>query len=122
MQRQALSAIFASAALLPFAAAHAAPRVLTDADLVTYAAAPYDHAAMMGKNITLGLHRNVAVVVDFPCSDVCPNYTTQIIHYDVAPGATCDAVGGVTQSRMVPSGIAVMKRDFCIPKPLATGH
>jgi hypothetical protein len=122
MQQWTLGVV-ASAALLPFAnAVCAAPRVLTDADLVAYAAASYDHRAMMGKHIILGLHRGVAVVAEFPCSDVCPDYTTRIIHYDLAPGAACEAAGGVTQSRGVPMGIAVMKRDFCVPKPLATGH
>jgi hypothetical protein len=121
--QRSLAALLMSAVLVPpVSAACAAPRVLTDADLVAYAAAPYDHRAMMGKHIKLGLHRGVAVVVDFPCSDVCPDYTTQIIHYDVAAGVACAAAGGVTQSRMVPFSISVMKRDFCIPKPLATGH
>ena len=51
---------------------------------------------MMGKRITLGRHHGVPVVVEFPCSDICPQYTTQIIHYDIAPGAACEAAGGVT--------------------------
>jgi hypothetical protein len=100
----------------------AAPRELSDADLVAYAHAPYDARAMMGKQITLGRHHGVPVVVEFPCSDICPQYTTQIIHYDAPPGAACAAAGGVTQTRSVPFSIAVIKRDFCVPKPLASGH
>jgi hypothetical protein len=59
-------------------------------------------------------------VADFPCSDLCPAYTTRIIHYDVAPGPPCDAAGGVTQLRLVPFSIGTREEAFCIPKPLAT--
>jgi hypothetical protein len=98
------------------------PRKLSDADLIAYAGAPYDKAAMMEKRITLGLHHGVPVVVEFPCSDICPQYTTQIIHYDVAPGAACAAIGGVTQTRRVPFSIAVVEKPFCVPKPLVAGR
>ena len=117
-----LAAVLAGAVVLSAQACSAAPRNLSDADLVAYAHAPYDAGAMMGKQITLGLHRGVPVVVEFPCSDICPQYTTQIIHYDAPPGAACAAAGGVTQTRSVPFSIAVIQRDFCIPKPLASGH
>jgi hypothetical protein len=99
----------------------AAP-VLTDADLVAYAARPYDKAAMMEKRITIGVHHGVPVIVDFPCSDICPQYTTQVIHYDLGPGAPCAAAGGVTVTRMVPFSIAVVEKQFCVPKVLAKGR
>ncbi len=99
--------------------AFAAPQNLSDADLVAYAARPYDHAAMMFKHITLGLYNGAPVVAEFPCSDVCPEYTTRVIHLDIAPGEACAAAGGVTESRRVPFSIATVERDFCIPKPLA---
>jgi len=116
-----LAAGLAGAALLSAHAA-AAPRNLSDADLVAYAAAPFDHAAMMFKRITLGLHHGAPVVVEFPCSDICPQYTTQIIHYDLAPGAACAAAGGVTVTRRVPFSIAMVDKAFCVPKPLAAGR
>lgn len=100
----------------------AAPRDLSDADLIGYAASPFDHAAMMGRRIAVGRHRGVAVVADFPCSDICPQYTRRIVHYDVPPGAACEAAGGVTQNREVPYSIAVVQKPFCIPKPLATAR
>jgi hypothetical protein len=104
---------------MPEAPRAAGPKQLSDADLVAYAASTFDHRAMMGKHIVVGLHRGRRVIADFPCSDICPDYTTRIIHYDVAPGASCVAAGGVTESRRVPVSIAVMDKDFCIPKPLA---
>jgi hypothetical protein len=100
----------------------AAPRSLSDADLTAYAVSPFDHAAMMEKHVVVGLHHGVAVVADFPCSDICPQYTRRIIHYDVAPGAACTAAGGVTQMRETPYSIAVIQKPFCIPKPLATAR
>jgi hypothetical protein len=101
-------------------AAAAQPRGLSDADLVAYAASPFDHLAMMEKHVTVGLNHGVTVVADFPCSDICPQYTTRIIHYDVAPGARCTAAGGVTQTRRVPYSIAMIDKPFCIPKALAS--
>jgi len=117
-------ALTATALLCAIAAtpAAAAPRTLSDADLVAYAAQPYDKAAMMFKQVTIGLHHGVAVVAEFPCSDICPAYTTRIVHYAVAPGPACTAAGGVTQTRRVPYSIAVINKDFCVPKPLASGH
>jgi hypothetical protein len=105
------------AASQPVAAAE--PRELTDVELIAYDARPFDHAAMMGKRVTIGLYDGARVVADFPCSDVCPNYTTRIVHLDVAPGAACAAAGGVTEARRVPFSIAMVERDFCVPRPLA---
>lgn len=94
-------------------------RLLTDADLTRYAAASFDKRAMMFKQERLGRHHGVAVVADFPCGDVCPDYTTRIIHYDVAPGPACAKAGGVEEIKMIPRGIAVMRQPFCVPKVLA---
>jgi hypothetical protein len=94
-------------------------RQLTDADLTAYAAKPYDKAAMMEQTVTLGTHHGVTVVVDFPCSDVCPNYTTRIIHYGIGPGPACTAAGGVSVIREVPYSIAVVEKEFCVPKVVA---
>ena len=119
-----LLAAFAIAAngLWAQADAEAKPRQLSDADLVAYAARPFDKAAMMEQRVVVGLHHGVPVVAEFPCSDVCPDYTTRIIHYDLTPGAACSAAGGVTQPRRVPYSIAMIVKDFCIPGPLASAH
>jgi hypothetical protein len=115
------AAVLASAALFSLQRAIAAPASLSDADLIAYVAQPYDHAAMMGRRITIGLYRGAPLVAEFPCSDICPQYTTRIVHYDIAPGAACEAAGGVTQWRRVPFSIAMVEREFCIPGPLAAG-
>jgi len=93
-------------------------RALTDADLVAYNARPFDKAAMMGHQLTLGVHHGTPVIVDFPCGDVCPQYTIRIIHYAVGPGPACQAIGGVTVTQDVPRSIATVPTDFCEPKAL----
>jgi len=112
----------AGVALLAPQRAIAGPPNLSDADLVAYAAKPFDHMTMMFKRITIGLYHGAPVIAEFPCSDVCPQYTTRIIRFDIAPGAACAAAGGVTQVRRVPFSIAMVEREFCIPKPLAAGN
>jgi hypothetical protein len=110
------------APLLAFAAIPAiadAVRQLTDADLLAYAAKPFDKGAMMFHRLALGLHHGAPVVADFPCGDICPNYTIRIIHYDAAPGPACAKIGGVTVTREVPQSIAVIKQSFCVPAVLA---
>ena len=102
------------------AAADPVARDLSDADLVAYAKAGFDKGAMMERRITLGRHHGALVIVDFPCSDICPDYTTRVIHYDVGPGAPCDAIGGATVTRAVPYSIAVIEKQFCVPKVLAS--
>ncbi|HEY1751484.1 MAG TPA: hypothetical protein VGG29_09475 [Caulobacteraceae bacterium] len=107
------------AALALAAPALAQTRQLSDADLVAYAARPFDKEAMMGRQVTLGLHNGAPVVADFPCSDLCPAYTVRIIHYEAPPGPACERIGGVTRNELVPRGIGVAEEPFCVPKPLA---
>ena len=89
--------------------------LLTDADIAAYAARPWDKAAMKDLHILLGFHNGGRVVVDFPCGDVCPDYTTRIIHYAVAPGPGCGGLGGVLRYADVPTGLPANRRAFCVP-------
>jgi hypothetical protein len=109
--------MFVPLLLLVLAAAPAADTLSDDA-LVAYAAQSYDKAEKFGHRDVLGIHHGVEVVADFPCSDVCPNYTVRIIHYDVEPGPDCDKIDGVARDSMVPFSIAVIRRAFCVPKVL----
>ena len=98
--------------------APATPRALTDADLMAYAAAPFDKRAMMFKRVALGRHRGLPVVAVHPCGDVCPVYTRRIVHYDV-PLADCVRRGGVIREELVPRGPAVGRQPYCKPAVLA---
>lgn len=92
---------------------------LDDAALRTYAASDFDKAALMHTTVELGRHHGQPVVAEFPCSDVCPQYTIRIIHYQLADGVSCDSVGGVTKDILVPVAITVRKKSFCVPKAIA---
>ena len=99
----------------------AAPtRTLTDGDIAAYAAQPFDKRAMMFKHVVLGLHHGVQVSADFPCGDICPDYTRRIIHYDLADGSPCASVGGLDVKELIPRGPAVFPQTFCEPKAAAT--
>jgi hypothetical protein len=95
----------------------AAAKRLSDADLLRYAAAPFDKRKMMFKREVVGRHRGTLVVASHPCGDVCPAYTRRIVHYDVDVAA-CGRVGGVVADEFVPRGPAVMRQAFCKPAVL----
>ena len=94
------------------------PGMLDDAALAAYAAKPFDKRAMMGTTAELGRNHGVSVVAEFPCADVCPQYTVRIIHYRLPEGSDCTAAGGVEKTVAVPVAIAVLPRTFCVPKVL----
>lgn len=115
---------FVLATLLGLAGAGCATRAnesapLDDAALKAYAAQSFDKHAMMGQTVELGRNHGVPVVAEFPCSDVCPQYTVRIIHYRLPPGADCAGAGGVEKSVLVPVAITVLPKAYCVPRALA---
>ena len=94
------------------------PVQMDAAALQAWAGQPWDKAALMNTTVALGRYRNVPVVAEFPCSDVCPQYTVRIIHYQLPPEASCASVGGVEKEVLVPIAITVRPKTFCIPEPL----
>jgi hypothetical protein len=97
------------------------PGVLDDAALAAYAARPFDKKASMGQTVELGRNHGLPVVAEFPCADVCPQYTVRIIHYRLPEGTDCAAAGGVEKTVGVPVAIAVLPKTFCVPKALVAG-
>lgn len=95
------------------------PKVLSDADLIAFRQSRYDQADKMFKHEVLGIHNGVRVLVDYPCSDLCPDYTTRIIHYDKPQTKSCAQIGGVLVMLDVPRGIGMDREQFCVPKVLA---
>ncbi|HEV7659960.1 MAG TPA: hypothetical protein VGO55_08960 [Allosphingosinicella sp.] len=100
--------------------AQPAPGPISDQAIAAYTARPYNKAAMMGRHLVLGVHNGVRVVVDFPCGDICPDYTTRIVHYDVAVGAACARARGVVRHAIVAQGPAAFRQAFCVPRVLGT--
>lgn len=96
----------------------ASPGTLDDAALLAYAKKPWDKAAMMHTTVPLGRYRGAPVVAEFPCGDVCPQYTQRVIHFDLPAGADCAAVGGVEDEVLMPVAITVRPKRFCFPKVL----
>ena len=121
MPRMSLG-IIAACCLCMAAAAHAAPpRGLDDAALRAYAGRPWSKAALMNRTVELGRLRGVPVVAEFPCADVCPQYTVRIIHYRLPADTRCSAVGGVERTVLVPVAIAMLSKTMCIPAALVAG-
>ena len=117
--RRATLVVIAVAAFAAAVAGCAQSRALTEAWLLEYASTPYDKGEHAFSRQVLGTLNEVDVVAEFPCSDVCPDYTVRIIHFDVGPGAGCTAIGGVERTVVVPIAIAAMQKAFCFPSVLA---
>ncbi|CAM4019735.1 Lipoprotein [Psychrobacter arenosus] len=116
----ALSSLIIS--LMALASCVSAPtneNTMTDAQLVQLAKQT-DRKPVEGEpNLVVGVHNGTKVIEEFHCSDLCPQNTVRIVHYDVASGPTCDAIGGVTKSILVPIAITVMPKAYCFPKVIA---
>lgn len=96
---------------------NAPDRELTDADLLKMAAQPFDKGRVMNMSYSVGRHHGMPVRVDFPCGDICPDYTAKIIRYDVEPGA-CPRDYGEVLTVGVPGGAALLLHNFCFPRVL----
>ena len=107
---------FLAAAFGLLAAASASARSISEAELLAYASTPYD--SVENKKIALGGLDGTQVVADFICSDICPDYTVRVIHYELRADQTCSSVGGVEKALSIPVGIAATDRVFCFPKVL----
>jgi hypothetical protein len=92
---------------------------LTDNALLNFYHEPYQKIKVMNTQKELGYYHGGKVVVDYPCSDVCPDYTKRIISIQLGENQTCDSVNGSTISIGIPEGIALKNEDFCVPKILS---
>ena len=120
MPRLAISSLVVLCALVNASCATRAgePHALTAAAMQAWADQPWDKAALMHTIVVLGNYQGVPVVAEHPCSDVCPQYTIRIIHYQLPPETSCASVGGVEEKVLVPIAITVLPRTFCVPEPL----
>ena len=92
---------------------------LTDADLIRAAEQKESSPTEGAQRRIIGVHNGIEVVKSFQCSDLCPQNTLRVIYYDVPADATCESVGGVTKSILVPIAITVMPKKYCFPKAIA---
>ena len=91
---------------------------LTDDQIARAASAPFDKKAKMGAHDILGEVGKVKVVADYYCSDVCPQYTMRVVHFDANPRTDCGKAGGLVKTYIIPRGIAAVPEAFCVPKVL----
>lgn len=115
-------ALTLSALLLSLTACVSLPTnedTLTDADLIRAAQQKENPPTEGTQQWVIGYHHGVAVVKSFQCSDLCPQNTLRVIYYDVPIDATCESIGGVTKSILVPFAIGVKAKEYCFPKAIA---
>jgi hypothetical protein len=94
------------------------PGTLDAAALQAWAGKPWDKAALMHTTVEVGRYRGVPVVAEHPCSDVCPQYTVRIVHFQLPADTSCASVGGVEKQVLVPIAITVRSKTFCVPDAL----
>ncbi|MGP5438382.1 hypothetical protein ACTXLR_02870 [Psychrobacter faecalis] len=92
---------------------------LTDADLIRAAQQKEDAPTEGAQQWNIGYHHGIAVVKSFQCSDLCPQNTLRVIYYDVPTDATCESIGGMSKSILVPFAIGVKAKEYCFPKMIA---
>lgn len=91
---------------------------LTDEDLLNYAKSFNESKeSMVFDNFILGYHQGVPVRAWFPCSDICPDYTVMVLHYNISI-EECESINGSVTSLYIPVGIGASMEDFCVPKVL----
>lgn len=111
-----------SALIISLAACVTAPTnedTLTDADLIRAAEQKESAPSEGAQQWVIGYHNGTEVIKSFQCSDLCPENTLRIIYYNVPKDATCESIGGVTKSILVPIAITVIPKDYCFPKVIA---
>ena len=92
---------------------------LTDADLIRAAEQKESSPTEGAQQRIIGYHHGIAVVKSFQCSDLCPQNTLRVIYYDVPADTTCESIGGVTKSILVPFAIGVKAKVYCFPQAIA---
>ena len=115
-------AITLNALLLSLSACVSLPTnedTLTDADLIRAAQQKENMPTEGAQQWVIGVHNGIEVVKSFQCSDLCPQNTLRVIYYDVPADATCESIGGVTKSILVPFAISVKAKEYCFPQAIA---
>lgn len=92
-------------------------QVLSEESILAYATTPFDEAPE--NYVVLGELNGNQVVVEFKCSDICPDYTVRIVRYELKENESCSDIGGVEKEIVVPAGIAATTRTYCFPKVIA---
>jgi hypothetical protein len=91
---------------------------LTDRDVLNYASSSYDKNLYRQPPKVLGRLRGVDVVVEYKCSDICPNYAVRVIRFELPQGKTCDEAGGRYKKFELPPFSMQPDGGYCVPAVL----
>ena len=91
---------------------------LTDEELLHYASSSYDKDLFDQPPKVLGRLRGVDVVVEYKCSDICPNYAVRVIRFELPAGKTCAQVGGRYTHFELPPFSHQPDGGYCVPEVL----
>ena len=89
---------------------------VSDEEILRYASAPYDKRSVSDHYVLLGVNRSTPVVAEYICSDVCPDYTVRVVHYQLSPRQACADIPGVERKQTIPVAIAAMDKLYCYPQ------
>lgn len=109
--------LLALAAQAPAYAADANPPLSEDT-LLSYASTPFSRVDK--RIVPLGRLNGTPVIAEFICSDLCPDYTVRVIHYELKKDQACREVGGIEKAVRIPVSIAETDKTFCFPAVLVT--
>lgn len=101
------------------AGAIAAAPNLSEQQLLEFADRKYEKEKLSLTKVRLGRINDFTVVVDYICSDLCPNHTVRVIHFELPPDKVCAEIGGIEEAITIPYGIGTVNKIFCVPKVLA---
>lgn len=91
---------------------------LTDKDVLDYASSGYDKNLYDQPPKILGRLRGMDVVVEYKCSDICPNYAVRVIRFELPDGKTCDEAGGRYTHFELPPFSVQPDGGYCVPSVL----
>ncbi|WP_282277590.1 hypothetical protein [Stenotrophomonas sp. PS02297] len=91
---------------------------LTDSGVLNYASTGYDKRLYDQPPKILGSLRGVDVVVEYKCSDICPNHTVRIIRFELPNGMNCNEAGGRYTYFELPPFSMQPEGGYCVPAVL----
>ena len=91
---------------------------LTDGEVLNYASTGYDKKLYDQPPKILGSLRGYEVVVEYKCSDICPNYTVRVIRFELPDGGSCNEAGGRYTYFELPPFSVQPEGGYCVPAVL----
>ena len=91
---------------------------VSDEEILDYATRPYNKYKIEQHRVVLGSRGGAIVLAEYICSDICPEYTVRVVHYELSKDQNCSEVSGIEKEIRIPVAIAAMNKTYCFPKIL----